>query len=256
MNKHKEIIDIARQVIDDEVEALIGLKNYIDKNFEEISINDLPKIKSWKEDGGAFITLPQVYSEDIDNPGILNSNLGMYRIQLTGNKYILNQEIGMHYQIHRGIGVHQKNANDKNLPLKVSIFVGGPPAHTFAAVMPLPEGMSEVSFAGVLAKRRFRYSIKEGFIISNDADFVICGEIFPNDVKPEGPFGDHLGYYSVIHDFPVLKVSKVYAKKEAIWPFTVVGRPPQEDSFFGLPSATLFLFSSASSLSCFSEAKK
>ena len=203
------------------------------KNFEEISINDLPKIKSWKEDGGAFITLPQVYSEDINNPGILNSNLGMYRIQLTGNKYILNKEIGMHYQIHRGIGVHQKNANDKNLPLKVSVFVGGPPAHTFAAVMPLPEGMSEVSFAGVLAKRRFRYSIKEGFIISNDADFVICGEIFPNDVKPEGPFGDHLGYYSVIHDFPVLKVSKVYAKKEAIWPFTVVGRPPQEDSFFG-----------------------
>ena len=104
-----------------------------------------------------------IYSEDINNPGILNSNLGMYRIQLTGNKYILNQEIGMHYQIHRGIGVHQKNANDKNLPLKVSIFVGGPPAHTFAAVMPLPEGMSEVSFAGVLAKRRFRYSIKEGF---------------------------------------------------------------------------------------------
>ena len=84
-----------------------------------------------------------------------------------------------------------------------------------------------------MAKRRFRYSIKEGFIISNDADFVICGEIFPNDVKPEGPFGDHLGYYSVIHDFPVLKVAKVYAKKEAVWPFTVVGRPPQEDSFFG-----------------------
>ena len=121
----------------------------------------------------------------------------------------------------------------KDYPLKVSIFVGGPPAHSFAAVMPLPEGMSEISFAGVLAKRRFRYAKKDGYTISADADFVICGELYPNDLKPEGPFGDHLGYYSLKHDFPVLKVHKVYAKKDAIWPFTVVGRPPQEDSQFG-----------------------
>ena len=89
----------------------------------------------------------------------------------------MNKEIGIHYQIHRGIGIHQKKANDKGLPLKVSIFVGGPPAHTLAAVMPLPEGMSEISFAGVLAKRRFRYAKKDGYTISADADFVICGEI-------------------------------------------------------------------------------
>ena len=203
------------------------------QGFEEITINDLPQIKCWKDDGGSFITLPQVYSEDIDNPGILNSNLGMYRIQLTGNDYILNKEIGMHYQLHRGIGVHQKNANIKGKPLKVSIFVGGPPAHTFAAVMPLPEGMSEISFAGVLGKKRFRYSKKEGYTISADADFVICGELHPNELKPEGPFGDHLGYYSLKHDFPFLRVHKVYAKKNAIFPFTVVGRPPQEDSQFG-----------------------
>ena len=203
------------------------------KGFEEITINDLPQIKCWKDDGGSFITLPQVYSEDIDNPGILNSNLGMYRIQLTGNDYILNKEIGMHYQLHRGIGVHQKKANLKGKPLKVSIFIGGPPAHTFAAVMPLPEGMSEISFAGVLGKKRFRYSKKDGYTISADADFVICGELHPNEVKPEGPFGDHLGYYSLKHDFPFLRVHKVYAKKNGIWPFTVVGRPPQEDSQFG-----------------------
>ena len=203
------------------------------QGFKEITINDLPQIKCWKDDGGSFITLPQVYSEDIDNPGILNSNLGMYRIQLTGNDYILNKEIGMHYQLHRGIGVHQKKANIKGKPLKVSIFIGGPPAHTFAAVMPLPEGMSEISFAGVLGKKRFRYSKKEGYTISADADFVICGELHPNELKPEGPFGDHLGYYSLKHDFPFLRVHKVYAKKNGIWPFTVVGRPPQEDSQFG-----------------------
>jgi len=203
------------------------------KGFEEIKIEDLPQLKCWKEDGGAFITLPQVYTEDIENPGILNSNLGMYRIQLSGNEYVLNKEIGMHYQLHRGIGVHQAKANKKGEPLKVSIFVGGPPAHSFAAVMPLPEGISELSFAGVLAKRRFRYAKKDGYTISADADFVICGELYADDLKPEGPFGDHLGYYSLKHDFPVLRVHKVYAKRDAIWPFTVVGRPPQEDSQFG-----------------------
>jgi 4-hydroxy-3-polyprenylbenzoate decarboxylase len=203
------------------------------KGFNEIKIEDIPQVKCWKDDGGAFITLPQVYSEDIENPGIMNSNLGMYRIQLSGNDYVQNKEVGMHYQIHRGIGVHQKKANKIGEPLKVSIFVGGPPSHTFAAVMPLPEGMSEISFAGVLGKRRFRYSKKDGYTISADADFVICGELHENDTKPEGPFGDHLGYYSLKHDFPVLKIHKVYAKENAIWPFTVVGRPPQEDSQFG-----------------------
>ena len=203
------------------------------KGFEEINIQDLPQIKCWKDDGGAFITLPQVYSEDIENPGIFNSNLGMYRIQISGNDYKQNKEVGMHYQLHRGIGIHQKKANQKGDSLKVSIFVGGPPAHTFAAVMPLPEGMSEISFAGVLAKRRFRYSIKDGYMISIDADFVICGELHKNDLKLEGPFGDHLGYYSLKHDFPVLRVKRVLAKKNGVWPFTVVGRPPQEDSQFG-----------------------
>ena len=201
--------------------------------FSEVNIEDLPQIKCWRDDGGAFITLPQVYTEDLDNPGIMDSNLGMYRVQLSGNDYVVNKEIGMHYQLHRGIGVHQQKANKYKDPLKVSIFIGGPPAHSFSAVMPLPEGMSELSFAGVLAKRRFRYSKNDGYTISADADFVICGDLHQDDVKPEGPFGDHFGYYSLKHDFPVLRVHKVYAKENGIWPFTVVGRPPQEDSQFG-----------------------
>ena len=210
-------------------------KNPISKPvlFEEINISDLPLIHHWPMDGGAFVTLPQVYTEDADKPGIGNSNLGMYRIQLNGNDYILNKEIGLHYQLHRGIGVHQTKANKKGLPLKVSCFVGGPPAHSVAAVMPLPEGMSEMNFAGVLAGKRFGYTYKDGFCISTDADFVITGEVFPGENKPEGPFGDHLGYYSLQHPFPVMKVHKVYARKNAIWAFTVVGRPPQEDTSFG-----------------------
>ena len=198
-----------------------------------IQVSDLPLIQHWPMDGGAFVTLPQVYTEDIDKPGIMNANLGMYRIQLNGNDYTLNKEVGLHYQIHRGIGVHQSKANAKGQPLKVSIFVGGPPSHSVSAVMPLPEGISEMTFAGVLGGRRFRYSYVDGYCISTDADFVITGEVYPNENKPEGPFGDHLGYYSLTHDFPLMRAHKVYARKNAIWPFTVVGRPPQEDTSFG-----------------------
>lgn len=213
----------------------LPLKNPLSKPvlYEEIRIQDLPQIQHWEMDGGAFVTLPQVYTEDLDQPGIMKSNLGMYRVQLSGNEYIPNEEIGLHYQLHRGIGVHQSKANKKGLPLKVSCFVGGPPAHAVSAVMPLPEGISEMTFAGILGNRRFRYTYQDGFCVSTDADFVITGEVYPNQVKPEGPFGDHLGYYSLKHPFPVMRVHKVYARKDAIWSFTVVGRPPQEDTSFG-----------------------
>lgn len=202
--------------------------------FAKCKISDIPAIVNWPMDGGPFVTMPQVYTEDSDQPGIMNANLGMYRIQLSGNDYILNEEIGLHYQLHRGIGVHQTKANAKGEALKVSIFVGGPPSHPLAAVMPLPEGLSEMTFAGALGNRRFRYFYDdEGFCISADADFVITGTVEPMQNKPEGPFGDHLGYYSLIHPFPLLKVHNVYHKKDPIWSFTVVGRPPQEDTSFG-----------------------
>jgi len=203
-------------------------------NFGKCLISDLPQIVNWPNDGGPFVTMPQVYTEDADKPGIMNANLGMYRIQMAGNEYLLNKEVGLHYQLHRGIGVHQTKANAKGQPLKVSIFVGGPPSHPVAAVMPLPEGLSEMTFAGALGNRRFRYYYDdEGFCISADADFVITGTVMPQENKPEGPFGDHLGYYSLKHPFPLLKVHNVYHRKDAIWSFTVVGRPPQEDTSFG-----------------------
>lgn len=198
-----------------------------------LRIDQLPLIHHWPKDGGAFVTLPQVYTEDVDQPGIMQSNLGMYRIQLNGNDYKSNEEIGLHYQLHRGIGIHQTKALLKKEALKVSCFVGGPPAHTLAAVMPLPEGMSELTFAGLMGGRRFRYFYEDGYAISADADFVITGSVHDQATKPEGPFGDHLGYYSLQHNFPLMQVHKVYAKKNAIWPFTVVGRPPQEDTSFG-----------------------
>jgi 4-hydroxy-3-polyprenylbenzoate decarboxylase len=202
------------------------------------SISALPQLRSWPLDGGAFITLPQVYTEDPDAPGPMRSNLGMYRIQLSGNAYERDREVGLHYQIHRGIGVHQQAAKRRGEPLRVSIFVGGPPALTLAAVMPLPEGLSELMFAGALNRRRVRLSLPPGqsagaLPVHAEADFCITGTVDANRLLPEGPFGDHLGYYSLAHDFPVLRVEHVFHRQGAIWPFTVVGRPPQEDTSFG-----------------------
>ena len=203
-------------------------------SFGKTKLSELPQIVNWPMDGGAFVTMPQVYTENPINPGVMKSNLGMYRIQYSGNDYLSNQEAGLHYQLHRGIGVHQTLANELGQPLKVSVFIGGPPSHSLAAVMPLPEDLSELLFAGALGKRRFRYFYdNEGFCISADADFVITGTVYPGENKPEGPFGDHLGYYSLTHPFPLMKVHNVYHKKDAIWAFTVVGRPPQEDTSFG-----------------------
>lgn len=202
--------------------------------FNRTSISELPQIVNWPDDGGPFVTMPQVYTEDAVKPGIMNANLGMYRIQLGGNEYIHDKEIGLHYQLHRGIGIHQAKANALGQALKVSIFVGGPPSHPLSAVMPLPEGLSEMTFAGALGNRRFNYFYDhEGFCISADADFVITGTVYPYETKPEGPFGDHLGYYSLVHPFPLMKVHNVYHRRDAIWSFTVVGRPPQEDTSFG-----------------------
>ncbi|MCU0703241.1 MAG: UbiD family decarboxylase [Fimbriiglobus sp.] len=199
-----------------------------------LPLTQLPQLKCWPMDGGAFVTLPLVYSEHPDKPGWMKSNLGMYRVQLSGNEYDPEREVGLHYQIHRGIGVHHAAAGRRGERLPVAVWVGGPPALTVSAVMPLPEGMPELAFAGALGGRRLRM-VKglNGLPMPADADFVIAGHIDPTRTKPEGPFGDHLGYYSLVHDFPVMTVEAVYHRPGAIWPFTVVGRPPQEDTSFG-----------------------
>ncbi|MGE4557252.1 MAG: UbiD family decarboxylase [Desulfovibrionaceae bacterium] len=199
----------------------------------QADLADLPKLVSWPKDGGAFITLPQVYTENPASPGFKSSNLGMYRVQISGGEYGPG-EVGLHYQIHRGIGPHHAEALHRGEPLRVNVFVGGAPAMTLAAVMPLPEGVPEILFAGLLAGRRIRMVAKGlPLPVPAEADFCLVGRIEPGAVKPEGPFGDHLGYYSLAHDFPVLTVERVLARPDAIWPFTTVGRPPQEDTVFG-----------------------
>ena len=209
-------------------------------------ISDLPHLISWPDDGGPFVTLPQVLSSPPPDgskgqPSFSACNLGMYRIQLSGNQYVTNKEIGLHYQLHRGIGIHHQQALKANKPFPVTITVGGTPAMTLAAVMPLPEDVGELTFAGALAGHRIpmiasgasaKMSVPTAPIYA-DADFAITGIVDPNSLKPEGPFGDHLGYYALTHPFPWMQVTGVYHRPDAIWPFTVVGRPPQEDTTFG-----------------------
>lgn len=208
----------------------------------QTSLGKLPQLVSWPEDGGAFVTLPLVYTEKTASDksgspvcgGYRASNLGMYRVQISGNDYLPDREAGLHYQIHRGIADHHAEALRRGENLKVNVFVGGPPAMTLAAVMPLPEALPEVWFAGVLAGFRMPFvrPEKKALPLLADADFCISGTLLPQP-KPEGPFGDHLGYYSLRHDFPCLRVDAVHHRQGAIWPFTSVGRPPQEDTLFG-----------------------
>lgn len=198
------------------------------------TLSQLPQLVSWPRDGGAFITLPQVYSEHPARPGFGASNLGMYRVQISGNRYQPDRQAGLHYQIHRGIGVHHQVAIARGERLRVNVFVGGAPAMTVAAVMPLPEGMPELSFAGLLGGHRIAMTrLPNTLPMPAEADFCIVGSIDPHATMPEGPFGDHLGYYSLTHPFPVMEVEAVYHRPDAVWPFTTVGRPPQEDTSFG-----------------------
>ncbi len=185
----------------------------------------LPQIKSWQEDGGAFITLPLVYTE---SPTSRKSNLGMYRIQLFSER-----QAGVHIQINRGGGNHHHEAELLNKSLPACIFVGGPPALTIAAIAPLPEDIPEVLFASLLMGEKLCIKKTEelGRKIVLDSDFAIVGNIPPFERKPEGPFGDHYGYYSLQHDYPFINVEEIYHRDKAVFPATVVGRPPQEDHY-------------------------
>ncbi len=198
------------------------------------TLSALPQLVSWPLDGGGYVTLPQVYTESPDRPGFFHSNLGMYRVQLTGGHFAKDKEAGLHYQIHRGIGPHHAEALARGIDLPVTVSVGGPPALALAALFPLPEGLPEICFAGILAGHRIPMIRREGQPpVPAEADFTIIGRVRGRRTALEGPFGDHLGYYSLEHEFPVLTVDAVHHRDGAVWPFTSVGRPPQEDTVFG-----------------------
>lgn len=187
----------------------------------------LPALTSWQEDGGPFVTLPLVYTEHPDGHG---HNLGMYRMQLFDG-----HTTGMHWQIHKGGGFHYHEAEKRNRPLPVTVFLGGPPALIASAIAPVPEHLPELLLTSLILGRKLPMADNPlgGHRLVAEAEFAICGEVPPHERRPEGPFGDHYGYYSLQHDFPVFKVSHMFHRKDAIYPATVVGKPRQEDYYLG-----------------------
>jgi 4-hydroxybenzoate decarboxylase subunit C len=192
-------------------------------------LDELPVLTTWQEDGGPFFTLPLVYTE---HPETRKHNLGMYRMQRFDA-----QTTGMHWQIHKGGGFHYHVAEQKNQPLPVTMFLGGPPALILSAIAPLPEDVPELVLASVLAGEKVRVADNplEGFThrLVAEAEFALVGRVPPRERRPEGPFGDHYGYYSLQHDYPVFHVEAVFHRRDAVYPATVVGKPRQEDFFIG-----------------------
>jgi len=192
------------------------------------SLDQLPVLTTWQEDGGPFITLPLVYTE---NPITRKHNLGIYRIQVFDRS-----STGIHWQIQKGGGFHYAEAERLNQALPVSIFLGGPPALILAAIAPLPEDVPELVLASLLAGEKIRMTknpLGAGHRLPAEAEFVLLGHVPPGERRPEGPFGDHYGYYSLQHDYPVFHIDAVCHRRDAIYPATVVGKPRQEDFFIG-----------------------
>lgn len=191
-------------------------------------LDQLPVLTTWQEDGGPFITLPLVYTE---NPITKKHNLGIYRMQVYDAS-----STGVHWQIQKGGGFHYHEAERLNQPLPATVFLGGPPALILAAIAPLPEDVPELVLASLLAGEKLKLTqnpLDHPHRLAAEAEFALAGHVAPHERRPEGPFGDHYGYYSLRHDYPVFKVDAVFHRRDAIYPATVVGKPRQEDFFIG-----------------------
>ena len=193
----------------------------------DVRLEQLPVITSWPEDGGPFITLPLVYTTHPDRPGA--SNLGMYRMQVYDAR-----TAGMHWQIGKGGGYHYAVAEQRGESLPATVFLGGPPALILSAIAPLPENVPELMLASLIAGERLPQIHGQGpHPLIATAEFALIGEVPPRLRRPEGPFGDHYGYYSLQHDYPVFNATRIAHRADAIYPATVVGKPRQEDFFIG-----------------------
>lgn len=191
-------------------------------------LDELPVLTTWQADGGPFITLPLVYTE---NPVTKKHNLGIYRMQVYDA-----QTTGLHWQIQKGGGFHYTEAERLGQSLPVTVFLGGPPALILAAIAPLPEDVPELVLASLLAGEKLKMTqnpLGGPHRLAAEAEFALIGNALPHKRRPEGPFGDHYGYYSLQHEYPEFEVNAVFHRRDAIYPATVVGKPRQEDFFIG-----------------------
>ena len=199
------------------------------------SLADLPVLHCWPQDGGRFVTLPTVYTRDPDTG---ERNIGMYRMQVYDGS-----STGMHWQIHKVAARHGKRYYERNERMPVAVCLGGDMAYTFAATAPLPDGLDEILFAGFLRKKSVELvkCVTNDIEVPADVDFVLEGYVQPGELRPEGPFGDHTGFYTPIDDFPVFHLTAITHRQKAIYPATIVGIPPMEDFYMGTASVKIFL---------------
>src|SRR3954469_19870487 len=199
------------------------------------SLRDLPILKCWPKDGGRFITLPNVHTRD---PETGARNVGIYRMQVYDER-----TTGMHWQLHKGGARHGKRYYERGERMPVAVTLGGDPVYTFAATAPLPDGLDELLFAGVLRRKSIDL-VKCQTIdleVPADVDFVLEGYVQPGETRPEGPFGDHTGFYTPVDDYPVFHLTAITHRRDAVYPCTVVGIPPMEDFYMGEASVRIFL---------------
>ena len=199
------------------------------------SLHDLPVLQCWPRDGGRFVTLPNVYTRDPDTG---ERNLGMYRMQVYDGR-----TTGMHWQVHKVAARHGKRYYERGERMPVAVCLGGDPAYTFAATAPLPDGLDEILFAGFVRKKSVEMVRCEtiDLEVPADVDFVLEGYVQPGETRPEGPFGDHTGFYTPVDDYPVFHLTAITHRQDALYPATIVGIPPMEDYYIGEASVRVFL---------------
>src|SRR5438270_12167489 len=202
---------------------------------QQLSLHDLPILKCWPKDGGRFITLPNVHTRD---PETGARNVGMYRMQIYDDL-----TTGMHWQVHKVGARHGKRYYERGERMPVADCLGGDPAYTFAATAPLPDGLDEILFAGFIRKKSVELVPCKtiDLEVPADVDFVLEGYVQPGEMRPEGPFGDHTGFYTAVEDYPVFHLTAITHRRDAIYPTTIVGIPPMEDFYMGDATVRIFL---------------
>ena len=212
-----------------------GLCHEVIRERENVNLYELPILKTWEKDAAPFITMGQVYAQSLDGKV---QNLGMYRLQLRNER-----ELALHWQIHKDSVKMFESYREAGQKMPVSVALGGDPLYTWCATAPLPYGIFELLLYGYIRQKRARLvrCVSNPLYVPHDADIVIEGWVDVNRLEPEGPFGDHTGFYTPIEDYPVLEVSAITHKQNPIYPATVVGKPPLEDKFLGYPTERIFL---------------
>jgi 4-hydroxy-3-polyprenylbenzoate decarboxylase len=224
----KQVRDAPCQEIIHKIESDAG-------RADDFSLRHLPILKCWPKDGGRFITLPNVHTRD---PETGARNVGVYRMQIFDER-----TTAMHWQVHKVGARHGKRYYERNEPMPVAVALGGDPALSFSATAPLPDGLDEVLFAGFLRRKSIEMVKCKTIDLEVPAgvDLVLEGYVQPGEMRPEGPFGDHTGYYTAVEDYPVFHLTAITHRRDAVYPTTIVGIPPMEDFYIGDAVVRIFL---------------